>query len=284
MRLSLKSLLLKNKTKYKQNPTSQIRDLSHFTLHYCTIFQHWRLSHMKLPKKITPCPIVEALVELRFIPKLPDEAVYGLLYNELKGYYSKFEKLPILQIPEEIRKNDPSFTFKPLYKMISDNYSLSIGHRVVTLGCNKSYIGWEDFLKRLETTVEKIKSIGLTDKILRVGIRYINFFDLNIFDKINLNISKKGNQFNPEQLNIRAEIKSGKYRNTLQISDRVEVVKENKIQKGSIIDIDTFIEHNDENDLYADLITMIKEGHQKEKELFFGLLEEDYLNSLDPKY
>jgi uncharacterized protein (TIGR04255 family) len=239
---------------------------------------------MKLPKEITPCPIVEALVELRFIPKLPDEAVYGLLYNELKGYYSKFEKLPILQIPEEIRKNDPSFTFKPLYKMTSNNYSLSIGHRVVTLGCNKSYIGWEDFFKRLETTVETIKSIGLTDKILRVGIRYINFFDLNIFDKINLNISKEGNQFNPEQLNIRAEVRSGNYRNTLQISDRVEIVREGKVQSGSIIDIDTFIEHDDENNIYANLISLIKEGHQKEKELFFGLLKKDYLNSLDPKY
>ncbi len=236
---------------------------------------------MTLPKKITPCPIIEALVEIRFIPKLPDEAVYGILYNELKGYYSNFEKLPILQIPEEIRKKDPSFAFKPLYKMTSDNYSLSIGHRVATLGCNSSYKGWDDFFKRLETTVETIKSVGLTDKILRVGIRYINFFDLNIFDKINLNITKEDSQFTPEQLNIRAEVKSGRFTNTLQISDRVEIVKGNKVHKGSIIDIDTFIE---DNDLHADLITTIKEGHQKEKELFFGLLEKEYLDSLDPEY
>jgi len=58
---------------------------------------------MKIPKKIDPCPIVEAIVEIRFDSNLPGDAIFGVIYNQFKEDYPKFTKLPILQLPEAIR-------------------------------------------------------------------------------------------------------------------------------------------------------------------------------------
>ena len=61
---------------------------------------------MKIPKKITSCPLVETIVELRFESSLPPDAIFGVIYQKLKSDYPKVDKLPILQIPEEIRFKD----------------------------------------------------------------------------------------------------------------------------------------------------------------------------------
>jgi uncharacterized protein (TIGR04255 family) len=34
-----------------------------------------------MPIKITPCPIVEAIIEIRFTTMLPSEAIFGIIYN-----------------------------------------------------------------------------------------------------------------------------------------------------------------------------------------------------------
>ncbi|MCE2887858.1 MAG: TIGR04255 family protein, partial [Pseudanabaena sp.] len=75
-----------------------------------------------IPKKITPCPILQAVVELRFETVLPSDAVFGILYSLLSSQYNTFEKLPILQIPEILRSQDPNLRYQPAYKLIDDNF------------------------------------------------------------------------------------------------------------------------------------------------------------------
>ena len=35
---------------------------------------------IRLPEKINPCPILEAIVEIRFDSKVPHEAIFGIIY------------------------------------------------------------------------------------------------------------------------------------------------------------------------------------------------------------
>lgn len=51
---------------------------------------------MELPKKIDPCPIVDAIIEIRFSTNIHPSAVFGVIYNEFKDKYPTVEKLPIL--------------------------------------------------------------------------------------------------------------------------------------------------------------------------------------------
>ncbi|MFH2124995.1 MAG: TIGR04255 family protein, partial [Pseudomonadota bacterium] len=67
-----------------------------------------------LPKKITPCPLLEAVSEIRFSSKIEGAAVFGMLYEKLKSDYpGDVKKLPILQLPEQVRASEPSLKFKP---------------------------------------------------------------------------------------------------------------------------------------------------------------------------
>ena len=70
---------------------------------------------MQIPKKITPCPILEAIVEIRFEPEEPDDAIFGIIYNQFKKSFPEIEKLPILQIPDQFRSKDPNLIYKPHY-------------------------------------------------------------------------------------------------------------------------------------------------------------------------
>ena len=104
---------------------------------------------MQLPKKITPCPIAEAIVEIRFDsnPDIPADAIWGIIYNSFKEEYSfkSIEKLPILQIPEPVRLNDPALIYKPNYKLSNEKFIFQIGPKVISLASAPNYIGWRIF-------------------------------------------------------------------------------------------------------------------------------------------
>ena len=88
---------------------------------------------MKLPKLIDPCPIIEAIIEIRFESKLISDAIFGVIYNSVKETFPKTENLPILQIPENIRINDPNLKYNPYYSLLNNNFILQIGPKVVSL-------------------------------------------------------------------------------------------------------------------------------------------------------
>jgi hypothetical protein len=44
------------------------------------------LHDIKTPKYITPCPIEEAALELRFQPNLPVDIILGMVFKGLEGY------------------------------------------------------------------------------------------------------------------------------------------------------------------------------------------------------
>lgn len=238
---------------------------------------------MTLPKIINPCPIVEAIVEIRFDTVIVADAVFGLIYNAFKDSYPKIEKLGILQIPEAIRLKDPELMDKPHYKLSNDNFIFQIGPNAVSIISPMDYIGWEKFFDEILRSFKIIDELQIINKIKRVGLRYINFFDFDIFEKINLNIKFHDSPLQSNQTSLRSEIPAGNFINTLQIVNRAEISMKNERKHGSIIDIDTVLNGEYDN-FFKDIKTILEDGHIKEKELFFGLLKPDLLESLNPKY
>lgn len=237
---------------------------------------------MRIPKKIYPCPIIEAIVELRFESKIPAEAVFGVVYDKFKTEYKKVEKLPILQLPEKVRTEDPSFRFQPHYKLVDENYILQIGPNVLSLVNINKYNGWNSFSTKIKNTFIKINELDLIEKINRLGIRYINFFELNIFENINLGILLSEKPLISEQITFRSTIKTGDFLSNLQIINNGNIML-NQIQKsGSVIDIDTYIEKN--GNIISDIEKLLEDGHNEEKTLFYKVLKEDFIKKLNPEY
>lgn len=234
---------------------------------------------MTLPIRIDPCPIIDALVEIRFSTKIHPNAVFGLFYNALQDDFEKVENLPILQLPETVRSSDPNFQFKPHYRITSKDFVVQIGPEVITISSFPQYVGWISFSDKIFDILSKVEKVSIIKDIQRIGIRYINFFEDDIFKNINLNVNLVDTPIAYKNTVIRTEFEQDAYKSTLQIANNAN----NNGRFGSIIDIDTFIASGIE-DFFRNKEELINNGHDKEKELFFSLLKEDFLKTLNPQY
>lgn len=238
---------------------------------------------VELPKRIDPCPIVESVLEIRFSSSLPEDAIFGVIYNQFKDVHPKFESLNVLQLPQAIRDQDPNLRYSPHYKTQKDNFVLQVGPRSFSISNVENYVGWEIFSKKIFSTFDLINNSGVIDKIERLGLRYINILKgVNIFENSNFNISLKKEAINTKT-NITTEIPFEKGFCQLRLTSDAEAQlggPKGELVLGSVIDIDAVVNAKD----FQSISQAIEYSHQIEKELFFTILKEDFIKTLNPEY
>src|SRR5437660_7682620 len=100
----------------------------------------------RLPRKITPCPILEAVMEIRFVPNRPWDHFPGLFAERFGKKYPKELDLGVTQIPQPFRDEDPRLMHAVYRRFIGDEFLLQIGPRVVGLVTTRNkYPGWTAF-------------------------------------------------------------------------------------------------------------------------------------------
>jgi len=239
---------------------------------------------MKIPKKIDPCPIVEAIVEIRFDSNLPGDAIFGVIYNQFKEDYPKFTKLPILQLPEAIRSRDPNLIFKPHYKIQKDNFLLQIGPKVFSIVNIGEYCGWDSFYENILKAFGTISQLNIVERVMRFGLRYVNVFEkFDIFKQSDFKAVLKDKPYEDVKADISIELPSGDYIHKFKIVNHATITVENKNIEGSVIDID--ISYEKQTDMFfKNMNEIIETSHIEEKKIFFGLLKQSYIDSLNPIY
>ena len=236
-----------------------------------------------LPKKITPCPIVEVILEIRFRTEVPEDAVFGLLYNSVKKDFSDFESLPILGIPAKIRMQDESLRYSAHYRAKKDNFLLQISPRAITISNVEGYVGWASFFEKITEIYNQIMETGIIQDIERVGLRYINVFkDINVFEKSNIIVSLK-NENIIERTEVTTHIPSKHGICILKMISRSEIQFGDNSEKtfGSVVDIDAVVDHEHFKD---DVMKSINYAHDIEKKLFYTILSDTYLDTLKAEY
>lgn len=240
---------------------------------------------MKLPKKITPCPIIESIVEVRFNSAIPSDAIFGIIYSRFKEYFPKEPiRLPILQLPEQIRNNDPNLIYKPHYKLSNDAFLFQVGPKSFALINKEEYVGWKTFSQKIKDCFHKIAEMQIIKTTKRFGLRYINFFEeLDIYEKINLKLLLNEDALQSDNVLVSTSIQTGNFTSKFQISNNSKLKHNDTEKKGSVIDIDVYLEE-DGNTILGQFDNILEDAHNKEKELFFGLLKNDFLEKFNPEY
>lgn len=238
----------------------------------------------KLPVRIENCPIIDALVELRFETKINANAVFGMIYGALmEKYPGNVENLPIMQLPEAVRMSDPALRYKPLYRINNNNVLIQIGTDVISISSRMPYIGWDAFKGHVLNIIQLITNAGIISRVVRLGHRYVNFFDSDIREKITMSF-KMTEGYSIQNLMITTQVKDSDFENTVQFSNSAALNIGTPNQKnGSIIDIDTFREYPN-GGFMEDVEKEIENAHQSEKTLFFSLLKPEFIASLNPQY
>ncbi|MEZ4840233.1 MAG: TIGR04255 family protein [Flavobacteriaceae bacterium] len=234
------------------------------------------------PIKIEICPIVEANVEIQFQTQLPKGTLFGIIYNIFRDKYKTVLQLPLNQIPEEIRISDPNFKFKPLHKLTDGQFSILIGDDVLSFQAPSKYVGWDLFSDKINHFFKEIKKINAIEFVSRFSLRYLNFFENDIFKNIDLEVKMMGSNYNSSNILFRTEFEEDEFIKVLQIANSVTLNSNNIKRNGSIIDISCVIKSP--NDFFNKSNSIIDKAHLLEKNLFFGLLKDDFIKSLKPSY
>lgn len=239
---------------------------------------------MGLPKKISPCPILESIAEIRFDSKVPSEAIFGVIYTGIKDEFpGEVANLPVLQLPEAIRAHDKDLKYQPYYRLKHENYILSIGPKVISLACVDPYAGWEAFSEKIKGLINNVLKSGVIEKIERIGLRYINFFESNIFDSVDMNISIGKNSLSQSNLLVKTGYSVDEYAVLTQIFNSAMTDKQGVAVSGSIVDVDVSREDIDYSDCES-LFEFLNSAHTIEKKVFFELLSEEFIATLNPEY
>ncbi len=240
---------------------------------------------VRLPKKIDPCPIIEAVYEIRYKSLVPWEAVFGMIYTKVRELLPKIQKLPILELPETIRSQDPNLRYQPYYELKQkDNVGLKVGPRVMTFSNTKPYQGWTEWSIFINTVLEQVQGSGVIKAVERIGLRYINLFDSNLLDQLNLSVVVNDRQILQETTSLRVELKDAAVLKILQIANNAGMIRDGKNVVESVIDIDCLRNFGPNDNYFLAHKEVADDVHQKEKELFFGLLKTEFLAKFNPIY
>jgi len=226
--------------------------------------------------------LLEAIIEIRFESSFPPDAILGVVYKEFIEKYSGPTNLPILQIPEAVRLMDPNLKYKPYFQFSDENFSLELGPKVLIIRNQpyikgNDYVRWEKFSEEIGNIFKTITVSGVIDKIERIGIRYVNFFDgLDVFKKVKIKVSTPDFKTNDMFL-VMGTDKDG-FESKIQISNKSEININSTIKAGSIIDIDTYCENPEFS--FEETPDKITEGHDiTEKLLFEKILTQEYVDA-----
>lgn len=237
-----------------------------------------------LPSRISPCPIVEAILEIRFSTTKSWRMLPGLLLSTIREKYPKTQDLPLAQVPEEVRRKEPNLTYKPLVQYQGKDFIIQLGPFVVSLVTKQhSYPGWQALRAEMEWLVEMLKKSGFVEEGKRLGVRYVNFFDFDVFSKLNLEVKYGENSLADSELGVVAVLKQPPFKARLQVSNNVTMESANKVCGGSVVDVDVWLGSLD-FEPFVDSMEKFTEAHELEKQIFFALLKHEFLSTLNPEY
>ena len=239
---------------------------------------------MKRPTKITPDPIIDAVVELRYESDVPPDAIFGMLFAQVKSKYPNFNKLPITTIPEDIRTNDPTFQFSPYHQSQSGPFKLNVGPRVISLSNTGKYVGWkENYFPEISELLERVQDAGIVKKFLRLGVRYVDFFESDIYENTNLSIELNEAPLESLQTTFSGVFKTTNFLTKVQVVNNVNATVRGTKKSGSVIDTDTYFEPQGKFG-FEGLNNLIDNAHEESVSFFFNLLKPEFLKTLNPEY
>lgn len=212
--------------------------------------------------------IIRCSVDIKFEPGPPPDAVFGLVYSLINADYSQHKKLPILQLPEEIRAADPQLIFAPHYEMQGDPYTVLVGPKVVCVCISADYPGWENLEKETNRIYTLFVEHRILNSVSRLSLRFVNFFKENILKQETLRITLGKDDIVENRLVLRTTFLNPPFVTVLHVTNDAQITVDGEILSGSVIDIETYIE-NPEIDEFAEVLDS---AYQLSKKSYKSLL------------
>jgi uncharacterized protein (TIGR04255 family) len=241
---------------------------------------------LKLPKKISPDRIKNATIEVNYASKYPYEVLIGMIFNALDNTYHYANRpsngQQLLPVP-----------IAPVVLFYTDLVQVQLKPNSIVFNIIDKYIYWENYKPEIERTLRQIFESGVIDSYYRVGVRYISEYkNQDLGSLLNVSFALKPFpewQSSNSSYSFNTEFKSDTFAVILNLNNNVLGITLEEIKSGkqpspiSNIDIDIVRQDININDL-TQLMQIVEDAHNKEKIVFFSLLNDDFLRTLNPEY
>jgi uncharacterized protein (TIGR04255 family) len=254
------------------------------------------MSGLALPSKLNKEPLVDALFEIRFSSSVPalSNVIPGLLFSAFSpsaGSPMRIDRLPVAEIPVQIRNADQNLKFQPLIKLHTDRFTIMVGDSSVVLACLLPYPGWNSFKPKIMELVAVLRNTKLIQTIDRYSMKYVDIIDgadiTEQIKRINMELKVGTHKLASENFNVTVEIKRDPFIHLVQVAGAsVATPLAGKPRTGVLISVDTISLFNtsDWTQFTAELPDRMDDIHLQNKTMFFECLTQETINYLEPIY
>jgi uncharacterized protein (TIGR04255 family) len=253
------------------------------------------MSAYALPVKLRKEPLVDALFEIRFSSSVPASSILpGLLFSGLAastGAPTLIERLPISDVPSQIRSADPVLKFQPLVKLSNGRFLIMVGDASVLIACELPYAGWTLFKAKIIEIIGILRDTHLIQAVERYSMKYVDIVDgSDITEQIkrtNIELQIGTHKLVSEPFTIRIEIKRDNLIHIVQIgTPSTALLRTGVTRTGILIDVDTVIDNktSDFETFIHELPDRLELIHTQNKTMFFECLTQEAINYLEPVY
>lgn len=237
---------------------------------------------MRIPRKIDD-RLKDAIVNIQFQSSLPGNAVEGAFFSLLK---SEFQVVTIgqsnaIQIDQLVIQPQQSF-----YVHKDGKFRVEINASSITFNLIDGYAGWNEYFAIISSTLTSLFEEKIISQVFRVGVRYISVFDHErIFDQIVPKLSFAPFDTTSSRSQFRIELPRQDFLVIVTLINAFpKTVGEDVKEIYSVIDIDTFKLFEPMLSSGTELLKWLNSAHDEQKETFFSLLKQEFIDSLNPQY
>lgn len=217
-----------------------------------------------IPLRITPDNLNDAYIKVGFSTEFNVRALEDVLSAQ------EFVKIPL----------SAASSLEKKYYFSDEKVKFTISEECIDINIVGSYQGWSYYQTRIAQLVEKLSAkVVFTSLTLKYRSIWPN---LNIFDVIDgsLKLNRFGKRFQGTSLTFPAKWKPNSEK---EISAVVVITENIEIDRELVSIIDIHLETNlsKRGDIQA-LLLALNEAHKAQKDMFFSLLDEMFVDSLNP--
>ena len=247
---------------------------------------------MQIPRKITPDHLKDTVVEIRFDSAIPLDLLAGTALTLLSPLGFIYTPAPNNNISLgfaqnqqiSIGLNGPNGSG---FFVKDDSIRIQFISNVIAFNCViDKYVGWSIYSENIRAVLKIFVEKGLIKSFNRISIRYISEFEnVEILKNIKgeINIIDTGLGLKDSILRLTKDVENIKTFVTLTNSTKKIIPTKNQILDVSFIDINVFetLPLNCQIEIFEEKLEKV---HMLQKEVFFSLISENFLESLNPEY
>ncbi|TGD80814.1 TIGR04255 family protein [Hymenobacter wooponensis] len=243
------------------------------------------MPNKQLPIRISPHALLATLVEVRYTLRKPLELALGEFGQVLQPDFVYEHQLMELVKQQTKEEAEPLFHGQGISVRIRPEgllFNCVSATATPPPGSNGDYLGWTRYFELIQEVLTRLQSTNAVAEYSGLAVRYVNALPgIELNKQLQIQLPTLGSLPEPDSTFYQATFSDELgFRIALQLTDRQPVPGQTGLS--SVFDI-TVRAATPQIELPT-LFARLDQAHTREKEIFFGLLDEAFLAQLDPVY